>query len=48
MPSDNGSVISHAALMSGLTVVAGSMRNASAVAEWLVGSVHHDRSRAGR
>lgn len=37
MPSDNGSVISHAALMSGLTVVAGSMRNASAVAEWLTG-----------
>lgn len=37
MPSDNGSVISHAALMSGLTVVAGSMRNASAVARWLKG-----------
>ncbi len=37
MPSDNGSVISHAALMSGLTVVAGSMRNATAVAEWLTG-----------
>jgi 2-phosphosulfolactate phosphatase len=37
MPSDNGSVISHAALMSGLTVVAGSMRNASAVSRWLKG-----------
>jgi 2-phosphosulfolactate phosphatase len=37
MPSDNGSVISHAALMSGLTVVAGSMRNAHAVATWLTG-----------
>jgi 2-phosphosulfolactate phosphatase len=37
MPSDNGSVISHAALMSGLTVVAGSLRNASAVARWLHG-----------
>ena len=37
MPSDNGSVISHAALMSGLTVVAGSLRNASAVARWLNG-----------
>jgi 2-phosphosulfolactate phosphatase len=37
MPSDNGSVISHAALMSGLTVVAGCLRNASAVAEWLSG-----------
>lgn len=37
MPSANGSVISHAALMSGLTVVAGSLRNASAVARWLEG-----------
>ena len=37
MPSDNGSVISHAALMSGLTVVAGSIRNAQAVAAWLTG-----------
>jgi 2-phosphosulfolactate phosphatase len=37
IPSDNGSVISHAALMSGLTVVAGSLRNASAVARWLTG-----------
>lgn len=37
MPSDNGSVISHAALMSGLTVVAGAMRNAAAVASWLEG-----------
>ncbi|MCZ3387233.1 MAG: 2-phosphosulfolactate phosphatase, partial [Actinomycetia bacterium] len=37
MPSDNGSVISHAALMSGLTVVAGSMRNATAVARWVTG-----------
>ena len=37
MPSDNGSVISHAALMSGLTVVAGAMRNAGAVARWLQG-----------
>ena len=37
MPSDNGSVISHAALMSGLTVVAGSIRNAQAVATWLTG-----------
>ncbi len=37
MPSPNGSVISHAALMLGLTVVAGSMRNASAVAHWVSG-----------
>jgi len=37
MPSDNGSVISHAALMSGLTVVAGSIRNAGSVARWLTG-----------
>jgi len=37
MPSANGSVISHAALMAGLTVVAGSLRNASAVAKWLDG-----------
>jgi 2-phosphosulfolactate phosphatase len=37
MPSDNGSVISHAALMSGLTVVAGAMRNAQAVAAWATG-----------
>jgi len=37
MPSPNGSVISHAALMLGLTVVAGSMRNASAVARWVSG-----------
>lgn len=37
IPSDNGSVISHAALMSGLTVVAGSMRNAAAVARWVTG-----------
>jgi 2-phosphosulfolactate phosphatase len=37
MPSDNGSVISHAAFMSGLSVVAGSLRNASAVARWLDG-----------
>jgi 2-phosphosulfolactate phosphatase len=37
MPSLNGSVISHAALMSGLTVIAGSIRNASAVAGWLAG-----------
>jgi len=37
MPSDNGSVISHAALMSGLTVVAGSIRNAGSVARWLAG-----------
>jgi len=37
MPSDNGSVISHAALMSGLTVVAGAMRNAQAVAAWVTG-----------
>lgn len=37
MPSDNGSVISHAALMSGLTVVAGAMRNAGAVARWVTG-----------
>jgi 2-phosphosulfolactate phosphatase len=37
MPSPNGSVISHAALILGLTVVAGSMRNASAVARWVSG-----------
>ena len=37
MPSANGSVISAAALMSGLTVVAGAMRNAGAVARWLAG-----------
>lgn len=37
MPTDNGSVISHAALMSGLTVVAGSIRNASAIAAWAAG-----------
>lgn len=37
MPSANGSVISAAALMSGLTVVAGAMRNAGAVAKWLDG-----------
>lgn len=37
MPSPNGSAISHAALMSGLTVVAGSLRNAGAVATWLEG-----------
>lgn len=37
MPSPNGSAISHAALMSGLTVVAGSLRNADAVAGWLDG-----------
>lgn len=37
MPSANGSVISHAALMSGLVVVAGSLRNASAVAAWVDG-----------
>ena len=35
MPSPNGSALSHAALVSGLTVVAGCMRNASAVASWL-------------
>ena len=37
MPSANGSVISAAAMMSGLTVVAGAMRNAGAVAKWLDG-----------
>ncbi len=37
MPTDNGSVISHAALMSGLIVVAGSLRNASTVARWVNG-----------
>jgi 2-phosphosulfolactate phosphatase len=35
MPSPNGSALSHAALASGLTVIAGGMRNASAVAHWL-------------
>jgi 2-phosphosulfolactate phosphatase len=35
MQSDNGSAISATALMSGLTVVAGSLRNALAVSEWL-------------
>jgi 2-phosphosulfolactate phosphatase len=37
MPTDNGSVISAAAMMSGLTVVAGSIRNAGAVARWITG-----------
>ena len=35
MPSPNGSAISHAAIVAGLTVVAGSLRNAGAVAGWL-------------
>jgi len=40
MPSPNGSALSHASLMSGLTVVAGSLRNAAAVASWL--TVHNE------
>jgi len=35
MPSPNGSALSHAALVSGLAVIAGAMRNAAAVATWL-------------
>jgi 2-phosphosulfolactate phosphatase len=35
LPSPNGSTISHVLLSSGATVVAGSLRNATAVAEWL-------------
>lgn len=37
MPSPNGSAISYAALEAGLTVVAGSLRNAGTVAGWLDG-----------
>ena len=40
MPSPNGSALSYAALVSGLTVVAGSLRNADAVASWLT---QHDQ-----
>jgi 2-phosphosulfolactate phosphatase len=35
LPSPNGSTISHALLSTGATVVAGSLRNATAVADWL-------------
>jgi 2-phosphosulfolactate phosphatase len=41
MPSPNGSALSHASLMSGLTVVAGSLRNARAVAAWLTSHNEH-------
>jgi 2-phosphosulfolactate phosphatase len=35
LPSPNGSTISHVLLETGATVVAGSLRNAAAVADWL-------------
>ena len=41
MPSLNGSALSTGSLMSGLNVVAGSLRNARAVADWLAPRFDH-------
>ncbi|MFZ0324049.1 MAG: 2-phosphosulfolactate phosphatase [Actinomycetes bacterium] len=40
MPSANGSALSYASVVSGLAIVAGSLRNADAVASWLVAGDH--------